>query len=591
MKALSYLKLLLAGSSFWVTTATAQEQSSPNSTYYNPILPGWHSDPSCIHVNETFFCVTSTFISFPGLPIYASADLIDWKLVSHVWNREAQIPGASRNTTGQQLGFYAATLRYHDGFFYVACPYLGGTDHNLGLIFKTQDPFDQDSWNDPVYFETTVIDPDLFWDDDGTVYIAQSGVVLQSIDLETGALSPETPLNVWNGTGGAYPEGPHLYKKDGWYYLLIAEGGTELNHSITISRSSSVWGPYESYEGNPLLTARGTDSYFQTVGHGDLFQDEAGNWWGVALSTRCGPAYEIYPMGRETVLYPVTWAEGEWPILDRIQGIMNGWPLPGSTRNVPGDGPFNSDPDTYDFLETGAAIPRNLVYWRVPRDGAFSVTDQGLQIIPSRANLTGSSDLNLTGQEGLSFIGRRQTDTLFTLSVDLAFNPESAGAEAGITVFLTQENHIDLGLALLQSDDSEEAPQLTLRLRAEAPLVDNPPKASEPLAPVLVSVPSTWASDTAITLQVQTANETHYRFSAWPSSNPNARIILGTASAQLVSGGSGTFVGTLVGAYATCNGAGEDLDCPEGGNAYVQNWRYTGSAQAISAVELVSPTI
>lgn len=290
-------------------------------------------------------------------------------------------------------------------------------------------------------------------------------------------------------------------------------------------------------------------------------------------------------MGRETVLYPATWADGEWPVLQKVEGEMSGWPLPAATRDVPGNGPFNSDPDVYNFIEAGASIPRNLVYWRVPPAGAFSVTDQGLQIVPSRANLTGSA--NLTGQEGLSFIGRRQTDTLFTFGADFLFAPAAVGQEAGLTVFLTQLNHIDLSLVLLAAEDSDEEPQLTLRLQAEAPFVDNPPRAGEPPEPVLVPVPSAWGSNATITLQVQTANETHYRFTAMPSDNPNAKIVLGTASAQLVSGGNGTFVGTLVGAYATCNGAGEDLSCPEGGNAYVQNWRYTGLAQAISAVELV----
>lgn len=95
--------------------------------------------------------------------------------------------------------------------------------------------------------------------------------------------------SVWNGTGGAHVEGPRLYKKDGWYYLLIAEGGTELAHAATIARSRDPFGPYESYEGNPLLTNRNTSDYFQTVGHADLFQDATGRWWGVALSTRSGP--------------------------------------------------------------------------------------------------------------------------------------------------------------------------------------------------------------------------------------------------------------------------------------------------------------
>ncbi|KAH6652024.1 glycoside hydrolase family 43 protein [Truncatella angustata] len=558
---------------------------SPNSTYYNPILPGWHSDPSCTHVNGTFFCVTSTFISFPGLPIYASADLIDWRHISHAWNRDSQIPGASRNSTGQQVGMYAATLRYHAGVFHVICTYLGGTADgtNLGVIFKTSDPFDDAAWSDPVTFKTTRIDPDLFWDDDGTVYLTQQGIVQQSVDLETGELTPDTPLSIWNGTGGVWPEGPHLYKKDGYYYLLIAEGGTETNHSITIARSKNVSGPYEAYEDNPILTNRGTNEYFQTVGHGDLFQDDEGNWWGVALATRSGPEWETYPMGREAVLYPVTWKEEEWPILEPVRGVMSGWPLPSTSLDVPGDGPWNSDPDVYDFAN-GTTIPRNLVYWRVPRDGAFTITEEGLQIVPSRGNLTGTSEL--TGQDGLAFIARRQTDTLFSFSVDLVFAPQAGEQEAGVTVFLTQLNHIDLGLVLLESEPGGTS-ALSLRLRAEAPFRANPPVAGTPPPPVVVPVPSAWPTGQAITLQIQTANQTHYRFSAHPAADPNAQVVLGTASAELVSGGNGSFVGSLVGAYATCNGAGEGLGCPAGGDAHVSKWRYTGIAQQVSATEFV----
>lgn len=566
-----------------LATSSYAANATTNSTYYNPILPGWHSDPSCIHVKGTFFCVTSTFISFPGLPIHASADLISWKHVSHAWNRDAQIPGASRNSSGQQVGMYAATLRHHAGSFYVICTYLGASTGNLGVIFETADPFDDAAWGDPVTFETGQIDPDLFWDDDGTVYLTQQGIVQQTIDLATGQLAPEAPVSIWNGTGGVWPEGPHVYKKDGWYYLLIAEGGTETNHSITIARSANVSGPYEAYENNPILTARGTDSYFQTVGHGDLFQDAEGNWWGVALSTRSGPEWEIYPMGREAVLYPVTWNEGEWPILEPVEGLMSGWALPPSSRDVGGEGPFVSDPDNYDFVNGAAAIPRNLVYWRVPAEGAFTITDQGLMIVPSRGNLTGTAEL--TGQEGLGFIARRQTDTLFSFSVDLDFVPSVADQEAGVTVFLDQLNHIDLGLVLLESESGVS--QLTLRFRAEAPFMDNPPVPGTPPAPVLLPVPTSWPTDGPITLQIQTANATHYRFSALPAGNPNAQVVLGTASAQLVSGGNGTFVGSLVGAYATCSGAGEDLDCPDGGDAYVRNWKYTGIAQQISATEIV----
>ncbi|XXH03367.1 DNA-directed DNA polymerase epsilon, subunit B [Hypoxylon texense] len=589
------MKLLSSSSAslaLLVSAASSKALARPdNSTYYNPVLPGWHSDPSCTQVDGTFFCATSTFVSFPGLPIYASRDLVHWKLVSHAWNRESQLPGVSWNTTGQQQGMYAPTLRYRDGEFYVICEYLV-TDDNIGVVFRSKDPFRDEAWSDPVIFHAGTIDPDLFWDDDGKVYVATQSIILQEIDLETGELS-QPPISLWNGTGGVWPEGPHLYKKDGWYYLMIAEGGTELDHSITIARSRRLTGPYEAYERNPILTNRGTDEYFQTVGHGDLFQDADGHWWGMSLATRSGPDWEIYPMGREAVLFPVTWDEGEWPVLQPVRGRMSGWTLPQASRDVPGDGPFNSDPDVYDF-EAGTAIPRNLVYWRVPREGAFTVTADGLQIVPSRNNLTGTpfseTTPELSGQQGLSFIGRRQTDTLFTFSVDLTFHPQEAGQEAGVAVFLTQANHIDLGVVLLPGSSSSscasrrkretaETQQLALRFRAEG--TGGPPE------PKTVAVPTDWLDAGPIRLSIEAANATHYSLAAAPAADPAARIIVGTASAGLVSGGNGSFVGSLVGAYATCNGAGTRTECPEGGNAYFNRWRYSGLGQYVSETEIV----
>ncbi|KAI0149481.1 glycoside hydrolase family 43 protein [Xylariaceae sp. FL1272] len=555
------------------TTVSPTALSATNSTYYNPILPGWHSDPSCVRVEDIFFCVTSTFISFPGLPIYASKDLLNWKLVSHAWNRDSQIPGASWNTSGQQEGMYAATIRHHDSVFYVICEYLGAlADGNLGVVFKTLDPFNETTWSDAVTFITHNIDSDLFWDDDGKVYMATQTVDLQEIDLETGALTD--PINIWNGTGGVWPEGPHIYKKDGYYYLMIAEGGTELGHSVTIARSRNITGPYEAYEHNPILTNRNTTEYFQTVGHADLFQDSRGNWWGVALATRSGPDWEIYPMGREAVLYPVTWDEGEWPILEPVRGVMNGWALPPRSRDLPGEGPFNSDDDVYDFAE-GTDIPRNLVYWRVPREGVFTIGKNGLQIVPSRANLRGVATdptLELTGQRGLSFIGRRQTDTLFTFSFDVSFAPTLVGQETGITVFLTQNAHIDLGLVLLGSN-STYGSHLSLRFQGQGTGIPPPPKT--------VPVPSDWNTE-SIRLKVRTLNTTHYSFSAAPARHLHKEITMGVASAALVSGGDGPFTGSLVGAYATCSGAGLGDACPEGANVNVKRWRYTGIAQYIT---------
>ncbi|KAI0394112.1 glycoside hydrolase family 43 protein [Xylariaceae sp. FL0594] len=603
---------LLASSIGFATAATPSAPLPPqqkNSTYTNPILPGWHSDPSCAQVDGIFYCVTSTFISFPGLPVYASRDLRNWKLVSHAWSRESQLPGLSWNTSAQQQGMYAATLRYHEPsrLFYVICEYLGsGVGYNVGVVFKSSDPFRGDeSWSDPVTFKTNKIDPDLFWDTDPEsggkekAYVATQGILLQEIDLDTGELS-QPPLSIWNGTGGVWPEGPHLYKRDGWYYLMIAEGGTEENHSVTIARSRKLKGPYEAYEKNPILTNRGTDEYFQTVGHGDLFQDTKGNWWGVALATRTGPEYKVYPMGRETVLYPVSWPKDSWPILQPVRGQMSGWPLPRLSRELPGTGPFNSDPDDYTFAR-GTSMPRNLVHWRVPRPGTFTISPRGrdgLQIVPSRNNLTGTplsqETPELSGQQGLAFVGRRQTDSLFEFSVDFEFEPRVVGHEAGVTVFLTQVDHIDLGVVLLPSSSSntQTEQELSLRFRTEGSV--NSPGTYKPPTRI-VPVPKTWLgqkqkgnTNLKLRLQIETLNSTHYSLSALPLQGKGGeKLVVATAPAELVSGGNGSFVGSLVGAYATCNGAGEGVTCPPGGNAYVTRWRYRGKGQYVSATELV----
>lgn len=581
MVLLSNILFILASILGSLPRAWSQDEQQQQS-YTNPTIPGWHSDPSCTQVDGLFYCVTSTFISFPGLPVYASKDLINWRLASHVWNRESQLPGVSWATQGQQDGMYAATMRYHEGEFFVICEYLGVTGKGtIGVLFRSSDPFNNSAWSDPVTFEPSAIDPDLFWDDDGTVYMATHGILLQELDIRTGAVTE--PISIWNGTGGVWPEGPHIYKRDGWYYLMIAEGGTGPNHSITIARSRSIDGPYEGYEKNPILTNRGTDQYFQNIGHGDLFQDVDGNWWGQCLGVRSGPSGSVYPMGRETSLFNVTWEEGEWPELQPVRGRMHTSLLPPADRHVPGDGPFNADPDDFDFTQEEACdIPAHFVYWRVPRNDSFSVTSDGLEITPTRNNLTGhplsTTEIELTGQRGLAFIGRRQTHTLFSFHVDVSFQPREYGQEAGVTVFLTQVDHIDLGLVRLSSEDGGAAgSELGFRFRADS---DDVP------APNIVPVPQGWENGD-IRLQIDTANATHYHLSAMPAHGQCNSLRIGTASADIVTGGNGSFVGSLLGAYATCNGGGSGVDCPDGGVARIKRWVYEGIAQQISASELV----
>ncbi|KAL2213029.1 hypothetical protein CC79DRAFT_1351982 [Sarocladium strictum] len=558
-------------------SALSTAQNSTNSTYLNPILPGWHSDPSCTRVDDTFYCATSTFIAFPGIPIYASKDLINWRLASHAWSRESQLPGISWNTWGQQDGMYAPTLRYHEGEFFLICEYLGQNEGIIGAIFRSTDIFDDEAWSDPVRFSTGKIDPDLFWDDDGKVYVATQGILLQEVDLETGELS-QPPLELWTGSKGAdtvWPEGPHIYKKDGWYYLLIAEGGTATNHAVTIARAPAIDGPYEQYENNPLLTNMNTNEYFQTVGHADIFQDTDDNWWGLALATRSGPEYNVYPMGREAVMFPVTWEEGEWPVLEPVRGRMSGWTLPAETRDVPGDKPFVNDGDSYPFTDEDASIPATFLYWRVPRSGSFTPTSTGLRITPSRANLTGQIEHdNLSGRRGLSFVGRRQTHTIFDFSVDLTFSPTEVNQEAGVTIFLTQYNHIDLGVQLTEAGGKQ------LHFHAEGT------GASE--VNDLVDLPESVADAETVRLWVRAVDQRTFEVSVGSTEDDDIGEVIGSASASLLSGGSGSFVGSLVGVFATCNGNGDGEECPEGGEAYFTNWDYTPIAQFISADESVA---
>ncbi|KAF5484506.1 Non-reducing end alpha-L-arabinofuranosidase BoGH43A [Colletotrichum siamense] len=218
------------------------------------------------------------------------------------------------------------------------------------IIFKSNNPYEASSWSNATHFEFVGYDTEPFWDKDGRTYINGAhawkiGPWLQQAEanLDTGEVGEWR--TIWNGTGGMAPEGPHIYLKDGLYYLLAAEGngskfmrGTGVDHMVTIARSENVGGPYESNPANPILTNANTTSYFQTVGHADLFHDDSGNWWGVALSTRSGPEWVYYPMGRETVLTAVTWREGEWPQMSAIQGKMSGWPMPPANLDVEGPG-------------------------------------------------------------------------------------------------------------------------------------------------------------------------------------------------------------------------------------------------------------
>ncbi|KAF4632151.1 hypothetical protein G7Y89_g5978 [Cudoniella acicularis] len=557
-----------------------------NTTYQNPILPGFHPDPSCIFVPErddTFFCASSSFLVFPGIPIHASKDLQKWKLVSNVLNRPSQLPGlntAKRATSG----IWAPTLRYRDGTFYLVTTLVyddypkNSSARFDNLIFTSEDPYTSTAWSDPVHFEFPGYDSSPFWDDDGQVYITGTfawevspGIQKLPLNIDTGEVGPTK--NIWNGTGASAPEGPHLYRKDGYYYLMIAEGGTGAGHMVTMARSTSIDGPYEGHPHNPVLTNAGTTAYFQNVGHADLFQDGEGRWWAVALSVRQG-SDGSYPMGRETVLTPVTWEEGEWPIFSNVSGKMSGWHIDSAPVVEDGEGSL-VDSSFYGRFEPGSELGPEFVHWRFPVEGDYGISKEGsLQLRSSRANLTGS-DGRSAEKEGQTFVGRRQVHSLFEFSATFDITAlKREEEEAGVSVFLDQLHHYDLGIVMLPSStkrklsSSSNITSLAPHFRVRG-ITTVPAFTSSDLA--VTAIPSPWIGQ-SITLKIQAKNITHYELSAGPLGKKAEMKTIGYGNGLGLTWG---FTGVLLSVYATTNGRTGEFE------TFVSEWKYDGIGQVV----------
>lgn len=406
-----------------ITTIAAAAQSQQFG-YKNPVIPGFNPDPSVCRVGDDYYLVTSTFQYFPGVPVYHSKDLIHWEQIGNCLTRESQLnlKGASSNG-----GIYAPTIRYHEGLFYMVTTNVTGK----GNFFVTaKDPAGE--WSDPVWLESEGIDPTIYFEGDKAYLLSnpRNCIWINEIDLKTGkSLNAAKPI--WEGDGGRYPEAPHIYKKDGWYYLLIAEGGTEMAHSITIARSRDIYGPYESNPDNPILTncqRIAQTKEIQGTGHGDLIEDHQGNWWIVFLGFR--PKIGLHHLlGRETNLEPVSWEEGEWPVVngngtaDIINQVTT---LPQVEMPEPGE----------DRLAARKIGPQFLYLYN-PVKGNYFFTDSGSLRLKS-------TDVSLDDRTSPSFIGIRQDKFDFTLDTEVSLSSATTGDIAGLTVYMENNAHADV---------------------------------------------------------------------------------------------------------------------------------------------------
>ena len=383
----------------------------------NPVIPGFHPDPSVCRMGGDYYLVCSSFELFPGLPVFHSTDLVHWTQICNALDRPSQLrlPLDSPSSGG----IYAPTLRHHDGRFWLIVTNVSGGGN---MLVTTTDP--AGPWSEPTPLpDVHGIDPDLAWDEDGTCWCTVAGVSQVRLDPWTGrTLGPQQ--RIWSGTPGAQaPEAPHLYRIGGYWYLLIAEGGTERGHAVSVARGSSPAGPFEACPRNPVLTHRGTGRPVQNTGHADLVQGPDGSWWMVLLGVRPGggtPGWHV--MGRETFLAPVEWVDG-WPVVGEVTAgrLAPPWPLrPGPAEPV------------RDDFDAPALHPRWVSLRHRPEDDATTKERPGWLTLRAR-----DASLDLPD---VSFVGRRQQHR----ACDVSALVDPAEGRGGLAVRLDEAHHYEI---------------------------------------------------------------------------------------------------------------------------------------------------
>jgi alpha-N-arabinofuranosidase len=485
--------------------------------YTNPIIPGYYPDPSICRVGADYYLVTSSFEYFPGVPIFHSRDLVNWRQIGYCLTRPSQLPLDGCQASG---GVWAPTLRYHNDTFYMTSTNTTGGGH---FYVTAKDPAVE--WSEPVWVAGKGWDSSFFFDNDGKVYFQwfvhePPGNIYQTeIDIATGTHLTE-PRVIWQGSGGRSPEGPHLYKIDGRYYLMAAEGGTEDGHMITIARGESPWGPWESCPHNPILSHRSLDHPIQTTGHGDLVQDTAGNWWMVFLGTRpVGyPRYHI--LGRETFLAPVTWEDG-WPIVGN-----NG------TVDMEMEGPL-STPHAWDSVEPlcdDFNDPELGLHWNYLRNPVLEKYSTSKN--PGWLRLMGT-EATLDDKASPTFLGRRQCHFNCRVSTLLDFTPQAENEEAGLVVLADNRHHYEIGI-------TQEAGQRFVFVRRRIGT----------LQAVVAQQP---IPDGLVTLNIA-ADESWYTVNYSVDAEPHKELAKGETRYLCTEAGAAVFTSTYFGMYASGNG-------------------------------------
>jgi xylan 1,4-beta-xylosidase len=411
----------------------------------NPILPGFNPDPSILRVGDDYFIATSTFEWFPGVQIHHSRDLVHWRLLTHVLTRRSQLDMLGNPDS---CGVWAPCLSYDNGTFYLV---FTDVKSRMGAYKDTHNylvtaPDITGPWSDPVYLNSIGFDPSLFHDDDGRKWLVNmlwdhrkgrnrfAGIVLQEYSpVEKRLVGPCKVI--FRGTELGWTEGPHLYKRNGYYYLLTAEGGTMYNHAVTMARSRTLEGPYEVDPQNPILTSAGKPHLpLQKAGHASLVETQNGEWYMVHLTGR--PTKDNYcTLGRETAIQKCVWTEDGW------LRLADGGNEPRVQVPAPAlpPAPFERPPEKDDFDSGELGAHWNTL--RLPVDESWL----SLQERPGYLRLRGRESLSSLHRQSL--VARRQQAFRILAETVVEFEPEHYQQMAGLILYYDTKDHVYLRIS------------------------------------------------------------------------------------------------------------------------------------------------
>lgn len=445
---------------------TTPSAAAPPAKFTNPILRGSYPDPSIVRVGEDYYLVNSSFEYFPGLPIHHSRDLVNWQLVGYGLQRAEWFEGAVNLKDVQSNGgIHAPSIRWHHGTFHIITtnvyqpPQEGRQTEFVNFIVTATEA--AGPWSRPhIIKDAPGIDPDLFFDDDGKVWYVgthapetpdfpgQGEIWLQELNPDDWQLRGERHL-LWRGAcAGTWAEGPHIYKRDGRYYLLIAEGGTSFNHAVMVAVSEDVRGPYISNARNPILTSRHLSygNWVHSTGHADLVELPDGRWYMVALGIRSDVAGRSN-MGRETHLIPMVWerepfewkkVKHEWPVAAPETGrVLRRERLPFADAPQRRRDVFRDDFD-------GNELHPEWNFRRTPLSGAVTLGER-----PGHLRLY--SQPSVVGERGqAALVGIRQEESDFEFRARMRFQPQREGVDAGLNLFQKDDNYLRFTVAKRQ---------------------------------------------------------------------------------------------------------------------------------------------